>query len=209
MKKITRPTAISLAWISIALLATNLLVGCATKSTASQTLFDLGPLRARTGATVVVPAPISVADVASPVWLDSDMIFFRLAYANDQQPRPYATSRWTMPPAQLFGERLKARIAQAGGTALSATDGAINVPLLRIEMDDFTQTFDSAAQSAVRVSLRASVYDVRTLIGHRSFVRQVAAPTADASGGAQALATASDAVAGDLMAWLAGLPLKK
>lgn len=209
MTKITRSTAISLTWITTALLATNLLVGCATKNATPQTLYDLGPLRAQTGATVVVPAPVSVAEVAAPVWLDSDMIFFRLAYANDQQPRPYATSRWTMPPAQLFGERLKARIAQAGGTALSATDGAINVPLLRIEMDDFTQNFDSAAQSVVRVSLRASVYDVRTLIGYKSFVRQAPAPTADASGGAQALAAASDAAIGDLMAWLAGLPLKR
>jgi len=193
----------------ISCIAASLLIGCATKSAAPQSLYDLGPLREPSGATVAVPAPISIADVAAPAWLDSDMIFFRLAYANDQQPRPYATSRWSMAPAQLFGERLKARIAQAGGTALSATDGALNVPLLRIEMDDFTQTFDSAAHSVVRVSLRASVYDVRTLIGHKSFVRQVPTPTADAGGGAQALAAASDALIGDLTAWLAGLPLKK
>lgn len=190
------------------------LSGCATR-TETQTLYDLGPLRSATAdsaapAAASAPLPaLSVAEVNAPAWLDSPLIFFRLSYANDQQPRPYANSRWTMPPAQLFGQRLKSRLAQAGGIVLAAADGAANVPLLRIEADDFTQSFDGPAQSGVHIAMRASVFNVRTLVAQKTFVRQAAAPSADAAGGARALAVASDALIGDMIAWLAALPIKK
>ena len=137
------------------------------------------------------------------------MIYFRLAYANEQQPRPYASSRWAMPPAQLFGQRLKSRLAQAGGVVLAAADGAINVPLLRVEADDFTQIFSSPAQSGAHIALRASVFDGRALVAQKSFMHQAPAPSPDAAGGAKAMVAASDAVITDMMGWLASLTLKK
>ena len=164
-------------------------------------LYDFGPLRATPDA-VAVP-PISVADISAPAWLDNTLMFYRLAYSNDLQPLPYAGSRWTMTPSQLLGQRLKSRIAQAGGTVLSATDGAANVPLLRIEVDDFIQSFDSAAQSTGRLSLRASLFHGRTLVGQKTFAQQLPSQSADAPGGARALATASDAAITDIIAWLA------
>src|SRR6185436_19799962 len=120
--------------------------------------------------------------------LDSPLMFFRLNYANDRQPRAYANSRWTMAPAQLFGQRLKSRLAQAGGIVLPAADGAANVPLLRIETDDFTQTFDGPAHSSAQIALRATVFNARTMTAQKTFVKQVPAPSADAAGGARALA---------------------
>jgi cholesterol transport system auxiliary component len=192
--------------IHVILLALAMLMGCATKSD-STALFDFGPLRAMQPAVsaAVVP-PISVADIGTPAWLDSTTMFFRLNYANDQQPRPYANSRWTMPPTQLFAQRLKSRIAQAGGAALPASDGAANVPVLRIEADDFTQMFDAPGQSTAQVGLRAAVFDGRTLVSQKSFFQQAPAPTADAAGGARAMAAASDAIITEMMAWLASLP---
>jgi cholesterol transport system auxiliary component len=136
-------------------------------------------------------------------------MFFRLNYANEQQPRPYAGSRWSMPPGQLFTQRLKSRIGQAGGTVLPASAGAADMPLLRIEVDDFTQFFDNPAQSSGRIALRASLMQGRRLIAQKTFVGQAPALTADASGGARALAEASDAIITEMMVWLAGLPLKK
>lgn len=200
------------------------LSGCATR-TDSTTLYDLGPLRAEpignetagtaagttAGAPVAAPRlpALSVAEVNAPAWLDSPLMFFRLNYANDQQPRAYANSRWTMAPTQLFGQRLKSRLAQAGGIVLPATDGAANVPLLRVEADDFTQTFDSPAHSSAQIALRATVFNARTMTAQKTFVKQVAAPSADAAGGARALAEASDALIADMIAWLAALPLPK
>lgn len=194
----------------LAMLAVILLNGCSTPKTGSMTLYDLGMLHAAQDATArpALP-PLSIAEINAPVWLDSPMMFFRLAYANEQQPRPYAGSRWSMPPALLFGQRLKARIGQIGGVALAASDGAENVPLLRIEVDDFTQIFTSAAQSNAQLAMRAAVFNGRRLVAQKTFVKQWPAPTADAPGGVKALAEASDAVIADMLQWLAGLPLKK
>jgi cholesterol transport system auxiliary component len=111
-----------------------------------------------------------------------------------------------MPPMQLFEQRLKSRIAQAGGAALPASAGAADVPVLRIEADDFTQSFSAPGQSVAQVGLRAAVFNGRALVAQKSFLQRVPAPSADAVGGARALATASDAVITEMMAWLASLP---
>lgn len=197
--------------ILLTIFSASLLGACAgLPERESRVLYDLGMLPAlQDTATVRALPPLSIAEVSTPAWLDSRTMFYRLAYANEQQPRPYANSRWTMPPAQLFGQRLKDRIGQAGGAVLSASDGVVNVPVLRIETDDFTQIFLSPQESIVRVNVRASVLNGRTLLAHRNFNREVPAPAADASGGAHALADASDAIITDMMNWLAGLPLKK
>ena len=195
---------------SLLLAGTVLLGGCATDKSKSLALYDLGPLTSvQAGAPAASLPAISVAEVSAPAWLDTQMMYYRLLYANDQQPRPYAGSRWSMPPALLFGQRLKARIAQAGGIALSASDGATNVPLLRIEADEFAQNFETVTQSTARIALRASVFNGRTLLAQKTFIHQLPAPSADAPGGARALALASDAAISDILVWLAGLPVKK
>lgn len=193
-------------------LAGALLAGCASESPSSMTLYDLGPLRSSGTQTVVssgsLPA-ISVADIQAPAWMDSQRMYYRLSYANDLQPRPYSRSKWTMPPAQLFAQRLKSGLARAGGVVVSASDGAINLPILHLEADDFSQTFESAGQSTVHVAIRASLFDGRVLRAQKLFVKQMPAASADAQGGAAALAAASDAIINEVGAWLAILPPKK
>ncbi|HJW55353.1 MAG TPA: ABC-type transport auxiliary lipoprotein family protein [Burkholderiaceae bacterium] len=190
--------------------ACALLAGCAIQRPESATLYDLGPARPMTAAPSLatsLPA-ISMADVAAPGWLDRPLMFYRLDYQNDQQPRTYAQSRWLTPPTQMLTQRVKMRIAQAGGVVLPASDGAANMPLLRIEADDFMQVFDAPGHSVGRVALRASLFKGRALVAQRSFRSQVPASQADAGGGARALAAASDAAIAELMQWLATLPLK-
>lgn len=173
-------------------------------------IYDLGMAQARPVATAAVSLPsLSVAHVDAPGWLDSNRMFFRLAYANEQQPRPYATSRWNMPPAQLFEQRMKSRLGQAGGMVLSASAGAMRVPVLHIEIDEFMQVFESPADSAAHVTVRAALLHNRVLIAQKTFMKKLPAPTADAQGGVQALADASDAVIADMIPWLSQLPIKK
>lgn len=198
------------------LVAIALVAGCASKVDAP-TQYDLGLLPATaagTGAGITSTAAsalpaISLADVNTPAWLDNNMMYFRLAYANQQQPRPYANSRWTMPPAQLFQQRLKTRVAQAGGTVLAMSDAALNIPLLRIDLDDFTQTFDTPSHSLATLQIRASLFNGRVLLAQKSFNRQVATPSADAAGAASAFVAANDGVIDDLMSWLATVAPKK
>ncbi|WP_151639405.1 ABC-type transport auxiliary lipoprotein family protein [Noviherbaspirillum aerium] len=204
--------------IGAGIAALSLLSACSVVSRPDAAmLYDLGPLRTQAAAPPqasptsqrlpALPA-LSIADIQVPAWLDSSLIFYRLSYANEQQPRPYAQARWSMPPGQLLQQHLKSRIAQAGGAVLSPAAAAPNVPVLRIEADDFTQIFSSPAQSVGQVSLRASVFRERTLVAQRSFVRQAPAPSADAAGGVRALADAGDAALGAMIAWLASLDLK-
>lgn len=187
-----------------ALLLAVVLTGCATKAD-PPTLFDLGSLPAP-GNAISLP-PLAIADVVGSPFLDNPQMFYRLSWVNDQQPHPFAHSRWTMPPSQLLEQRVKARLGQAGNAAVSALDGALNVPLVRIEADDFALLFDSPSQSHARVAIRAAVYRGRLLLAQKSFSQQQPAATADAAGGARALADASDAVITELTQWLATLPL--
>ncbi|MEO6918232.1 MAG: ABC-type transport auxiliary lipoprotein family protein [Collimonas sp.] len=188
-----------------------LVAGCASKVDAP-TQYDLGLLPSSAAkaatATAALP-PVSLADVNSPAWLDSNMMFYRLAYANDQQPRPYASSRWTMPPAQLFQQRLKSRLAQAGGTVLALSDAALNIPVLRIDLDDYTQTFDTPSHSVATLQVRASLFNGRVLLAQKNFSSQAATPSADAAGAARAFVSANDAVISDMMNWLATAAPKK
>ena len=182
------------------------LSGCATRGADTAAQYDFGPLPANAAVARTLP-PISIADINAPAWLDSPLMFYRLSYANQQQTRPYAGSRWSMPPSQLFGQRLKARIAQAGGVVLAAGDGALNMPVLRIDTDDMIQNFDSSSHSTAQLSMRVSLFSGRSLLAQKTFGRQIAATSADAAGGAAAMAAASDALIGDIIDWLAGLSM--
>lgn len=190
--------------------ASLVLTACAVSQPppASQA-FDLGQARKETASNVPHLPALSVAHIDAPSWLDSTRMFYRLAYANEQQPRPYSSSRWISPPAQLFEQRLKTRLGQGSGMVLSASAGAMRVPVLHIEVDEFMQIFESPAQSAAHVTVRAAVIDNRILVAQKTFMKQVPAATADAAGGVDALAEASDAVIADMMKWLAQVPLKR
>jgi cholesterol transport system auxiliary component len=190
-----------LRFLCAAAMAT-ILGACAIRP-APPSLYDLGPLphaAARTPAPAL-PA-LSVADVQAPAWLDEQHMFYRLEYVNALQPRAYAGSRWSMMPAALVTQRLRSRIAQAGGVVATPADGA-SLPVLRIELDDFSQIFPDAQHSNGRVALRASLVRGRMLLAQRSVVREVPAPSADADGGAAALSAATDAAIDELIAWLA------
>ncbi|RQO34730.1 ABC transporter [Herminiimonas sp. KBW02] len=193
--------------LTLALAGSAVLTGCAGNASAP-VLYDLGPLPAHATQNAKLPA-ISVADVVAPSWLDTPMMFYRLNYANGQQPRPYAGSQWAMPPAELLEQRLKVRLSQAGGIVVPADNGAANLPILRIELDDFSQSFDSAQHSTISIAMRASLFDGRTLRAQKTFSRQLPSASPNAQGGAAALATASDGIINEIAAWLSTVATKK
>jgi cholesterol transport system auxiliary component len=194
------------------------LSGCASSGGQPATSYDFGPIAqsaapAGNAATPATPAApplpaIVITDISGPAALDTERMHYRLLYADARQSRPYAYNRWTSTPLQLLTQRMKARIAQSGVKVLSATDAAASITLLRIEVDDFAQNFDTAASSSGQIVLRASVFHGHKLVDQQTFNRSSPAPTPDAAGGARALADASDALAADILAWLAALPLK-
>jgi cholesterol transport system auxiliary component len=186
-----------------------LLGACASKGMPTSQ-FDFGPLPALS--TAAAPASASnigaiiVADVTGPAALDTERMQYRLLYADARQSKPYAYNQWTSTPTQLLTQRMKARLAQAGVKVLATTDAAASATVLRMEVQDFAQNFDTATASNGVLSLRASVFRSHKLVDQKTFSRSVPAPSADAAGGARALADASDAVAADVLSWLAALP---
>ena len=194
-----------------ALLLALALAGCATgggKAQEGNTLYDFGPLdniataAATTGAAPTVAA-IVVTDVTGNAVFDNEHMFYRLNYADPLRVRAYANSRWSSTPLQMLTQRFKSRVAQAGVKVLSASDASAGVPLLRVDLDDFTHSFDSATSSHGQVVLRASLFQGHSLIDQRTFRRSIDAGSGDAGGGARALAQAADAVAADMIGWLA------
>ncbi len=198
------PTRLLLALFA----CTLLLGGCATDKTPPATTFDFGP--ATPGALAATPyGAVVVTDVTGTAALDNERMYYRLNYADPLQARSYTQSRWSTTPLQLVTQRLKARIAQSGAKVLATTDASTGVAILRTELDDFSHSFDTQASSAGSVVLRASLFQGHKLIDQKTFSRKSAATSADAAGGARALAAATDAVAADIVAWLATLPQTK
>jgi cholesterol transport system auxiliary component len=201
--------------LATAVAASALLAGCATSKggQSGSSTYDFGATPASAlaaGAATAAPLPaLVVTDVTGSAALDNERMFYRLNYADALQARSYANSRWSATPLQMVTQRFKTRIAQAGVKVLSTTDASNGVPLLRVEVDDFTHAFDSPAQSHGEVVLRASLFQGHTLVDQKTFSRKTGAASADAAGGARALAASTDAVAADIVAWLATLQLRK
>lgn len=188
------------------------LVGCLTgcslpQIAAAPTQYDLGPLSGKIADTQSL-APISMIEVQAPLSMSGQQMYYRLLYANENQARPYAQNRWNAAPALMLDLRMRRAIAAAGAAVVPA-DGMTALPVLRVELEDFTQNFTSPAASTAQVVLRATVYKGRGLLAQTAISRSAPAASADAAGGAAAFTVASDAAIADMVNWLAGLPLKK
>lgn len=184
----------------------TLLQGCAISQQPSSFSYDFGSLP-KVQKQLAVNMAISVADISAPSTLDGNAMLYRLLYDNQQRLRPYAQHRWSMPPAQLLTQRLKSRIAAEGGTVLAEADGVADLPVLKIDLDEFSQAFASVSQSEAQITLRVSVIKKNRLIAQHYFATRTVSDSADASGGAKAMQTTADASITAILAWLQSLPL--
>ena len=147
--------------------------------------------------------PLLVYEVSGPAWMDVASVHYRLAYRDASRPQAYAGSRWVMSPAALLTNRLRQRLAGAGGGVILPTDGLRAPASLRVELDEFTQVFDAEHRSRAVVRLRASLVGPRALIAQQAFGADKAAASPDAEGGVRALTAASDELIEQLLQWVA------
>jgi cholesterol transport system auxiliary component len=179
------------------------LAACSSTDKKPDTLFDLGPSAPRAGNGIDAPLQaLVVTDATGSAALESEKMYYRLNYADAMQARAYANSRWSTNPLEMVTLRLKTRLAQTGAKVLEPTDAATGVPILRVQVDDFMHTFESSSQSNGLVVVRASLFRGHSLVDQRTFTRSSPAPSADASGGARALAASMDGIADDIAGWL-------
>ena len=195
----------------LAMAGAALLAGCSSTKggSAQNTQYDFGPAGAPAAAVAAPLAALVVTDTTGSAALDNERMFYRLNYSDPLQARSYAHSRWSSTPLQLVTQRIKSRVAQAGVKVVGVTDASAGIPILRTEIDDFSHTFDSQTQSHGQLVLRVSLFQAHKLVDQRTFSRKTSASSADAGGGAYALAVSTDAAAADIIAWLATLKLPK
>jgi cholesterol transport system auxiliary component len=200
-------------WLPV--LALLAMAGCASVVDKPQraTVYDFGPGPAASS-TAAALAPIVLSDIQASTALDSPAVLYRLAYANALELRPYAQARWSASPVQLVQQRLREVLGQRRSVvginenvALSRDQAPLPAPLLlRLELEEFSHVFASPSQSVGLIRLRATLLEYSKsgdrLLGQRSLVLQRPAATADAAGGTQALASATDAAAQEIDQWL-------
>lgn len=194
--------------------AAAFLAGCGAlpEKPVRATLYDFGPGAMTTASTGQLP-PVVLADIDAAGALDGTAMLYRLGYADAQQLRPYAQARWSAPPPQLVRQRLRqvlnrdrAVLDPGDSAGLARTAGAAP-RVLRIDLEEFSHLFESTTESSGLLRLRATLMENTVagekLLAQRSFVVRKPAPSADAPGGARALAAATEAVAEEIGQWLA------
>ena len=174
-------------------------------------VYDLGPgaVAQQAQGAATLPAVV-LADVDAPPALDGTAVVYRLAYSDAQQLRPYAQARWSMPPAQLVRQRLREHLGQHRVVISPAQGVAAQAPLLvlHVELEEFSQLFDTVDHSTGLVRLRATLdraagrAGVQELVAQRGFVVQRVADGADAAAGVRALTAAVDAAIAEVEQWL-------
>jgi cholesterol transport system auxiliary component len=181
--------------LSLALLAA---CGGGARSVSNVATYDLGAAQPAPNNRIV--ASLRSIDVFSVAWLDSSAMQYRLLYAANQRRQSFAESRWAASPAELLGHALRKRMlsGEVGGACR-----------LRVDLDEFVQVFDSAKDSRAVLEARAQLVAPTggEVLARRSFSLSRPAASADAGGGAAAMAGAVDAFARDLHDWLGGLDL--
>jgi cholesterol transport system auxiliary component len=180
------------------------LAGCAAApGNGQQALYDFG--LEPSAAAAALPAQLSLAEVSANSWLQTPAILYRLTYRDGARVEPYAHSRWSAPPAELFTQRLRHALGDAGGKRFSmATEGLASDYALRIHLEAFEQVVDAPAQCRGVARARASLAGAdRRLRAQRLFQAERACPSVDAPGAVRALGAAADALVADIVQWVA------
>ena len=197
-------------------LCVMLLAFCAACSvgptnTDAPALYDLGAPRSYVSGQTRIAASLLVHNFVAPAWLDTQGIVYRLGYQDPARQQIYAGSRWVAPPAVLLTQRLRGRLAAASdGGVIGVADSARADYALRVELEDFSQLFDTAAGSRAVLVARVSMVSVarRALLAQESFFIERPAATPNAQGGAHALAAAADELIEAITTWSAAQAAK-
>lgn len=150
-------------------------------------------------ASYVPRVPLRLIEVRSPSWLGSSAMQYRLAGGQDPRRLVYLENRWAAAPPELIEAVLKRAFSLA-----RAEGGGC---LLRVDLDEFSQVFDTPTQSHGLVEARASLISPRAdaILAQERLSYRVPAAQPNARGGAMALRDASLMLAAGVDQWLAGV----
>jgi len=167
-------------------------------------LYDLGPRAAAGRRDRRIPGTLLIPAVASPAWLETTGIVYRLNYDDPNRLRAYNTARWVSTPAMLLTEELRSRFAGPVDQVVGAVDGTQADYVLRVDLEDYTQSFDAPDRSRVALRVRATLVDRRTraVMAQHAFTAGRAAEP-NAAGAADALADCAGEMIENMLDWVA------
>lgn len=149
---------------------------------------------------------LQIARIAAPDWLEGTAMYYRLDYQYDGRLSAYGRSDWIAPPATLLEPRIQSAIAAGGGwRAVIGPGNPANADAsLQLQLNDFSQAFSGPGQSVGILDATATLIDNHddSVAAQKHFHIEVAAHSADASGGAKALSEASEQFAAQVQRWL-------
>ncbi|MGZ8251993.1 MAG: ABC-type transport auxiliary lipoprotein family protein [Methylophilaceae bacterium] len=175
------------------ILLLTVLVACAGPSKTVQNIavYDFG-LPAQVGQPLV--AKVAVDEVTAADAVNHQQIRYRLNYDNPSRVYSYTESRWAATPAELLTGRLASLIQQ---------DAKLPACALKLKVEVFDHVFSSPAASTAVVQLSALLWDKksRKVVATQAIAESEVAQTANARGGAKALAQASESATLKAVAW--------
>lgn len=140
--------------------------------------------------------PASI-EVRVPSWLATAAMQYRLDYVPPADRRWFAESRWAAQPSEMVQRYLMQTLGYARASGNSTCR-------LRIEMEEFSQVFAAADNSAAVMNGTALILAQREerIVARRSFALQVAANSATAQGGVEAHRAMVQQFAQEMTDWL-------
>ena len=174
--------------------------------------YDLGTAPAAPASPLATARPVVVLELlqaAGP--LEDAGMLYRLDYQDTHQLRAYTASRWSAPIAPLVRSHL-AQLLTPRFTVLTPSEAARRSRgtgeaerILRLELLEFSQRFESPQRSFGEVRLRATALRDGS-VEQRTLTSRQPAARSDAASGVQALARALQDVARQLGDWLEAGP---
>ena len=193
-------------------LSAFLLTGCVAfnKSQSPVSIYDFGMQQTQTTKLISQQAlqhrkSLLIADATAPSWLDNNAIHYRLLYQNPTQSYTYASSRWIAAPAALLTQQIRNHIVASTSEQVIKDNSTAKADYaLHIELEEFTQLFDTMDASHIVIGLRASLVErnTRKLLAQKDLSLAEKTPTADAAGAVSALSSASNQLINELVDWL-------
>ncbi|UXH77171.1 ABC-type transport auxiliary lipoprotein family protein [Roseateles amylovorans] len=175
------------------------LAACGSRGPAPQQV-DLGPITPWPAEAAALARRVDLQAVTASEVLQGTGLVYRLSYSDPYARRVYRDTRWAAPLPVLVATRLRQRIARAPVSAGADRSPAV---ALTLELEDCVQTFSSAGQSEVQLRLIGTVGD-----GLRRVFDRSAPAGADAAGAVRATSQIIDALAPEIAAWAASLPVR-
>lgn len=184
-----------LARTALLFVVAGLAAGCVSRPDDPVRTYDFGLAAAPEPAQFA----IHVREIEAPDWLERPEMLYRLAYRDPRALEPYSLSRWAGTPASMLTLRLRQALGHVEARGARC--------LLAIDLEEFSQVFDSERSSRAVLHARASLREAAEPRRADSIVLRLErpAPTPNAAGGAAAFSALADELTSQLRTWIGSL----